>query len=96
MAHSNNHKKRRILWNFSDHICPLCGCLMTLKGNRNAANFATLDHIIPKSEGGTNNIENLRLVCRICNNKRGSEPISNLLVYQDIQGHYRPVIFKNT
>lgn len=32
----------------------------------------TLDHLIPKSKGGTNSQENLRLACKPCNSKRGN------------------------
>jgi 5-methylcytosine-specific restriction endonuclease McrA len=32
----------------------------------------TLDHLIPKSKGGSNNLENLRLTCLCCNRSRGN------------------------
>ncbi len=32
----------------------------------------TLDHLIPKSKGGSNNRENLRLTCIHCNRSRGN------------------------
>jgi 5-methylcytosine-specific restriction endonuclease McrA len=32
----------------------------------------TLDHLIPTSKGGSNNMENLRLSCRHCNQSRGN------------------------
>lgn len=31
----------------------------------------TVDHIVPLCDGGTGRLENLRLVCRGCNNKKG-------------------------
>jgi len=31
-----------------------------------------LDHLIPKSKGGSNSLENLRLTCYHCNNSRGN------------------------
>jgi 5-methylcytosine-specific restriction endonuclease McrA len=32
----------------------------------------TLDHLIPKSRGGSNSLENLRLACFPCNKSRGN------------------------
>jgi 5-methylcytosine-specific restriction endonuclease McrA len=32
----------------------------------------TLDHLRPKSKGGSNSLENLRLACFNCNNSRGN------------------------
>jgi 5-methylcytosine-specific restriction endonuclease McrA len=32
----------------------------------------TKDHLKPKSKGGSNNLENLRLACFPCNNSRGN------------------------
>jgi 5-methylcytosine-specific restriction endonuclease McrA len=37
------------------------------------ANQLTLDHLIPKSRGGSNNFENLRLSCLSCNRDRGND-----------------------
>ena len=34
----------------------------------------TLDHVIPKSKGGSNSLENLWLACFPCNNSRGNSP----------------------
>ena len=43
---------------------------------------ATLDHIVPKSHGGTRSIFNLTLACAECNNKRqASDFILTLIKY---------------
>ncbi|MFD4626481.1 HNH endonuclease [Streptomyces sp. NPDC058475] len=34
----------------------------------------TVDHIIPLAKGGTHHRENLRVLCRSCNSRRGSRP----------------------
>jgi len=36
---------------------------------------ATVEHVTPKSEGGTNDPDNLAMACASCNNKRGSMEI---------------------
>lgn len=46
--------------------CEECGCEFT------PSNPATADHIIPKAQGGTDDLDNLRCVCRRCNSRRGA------------------------
>jgi len=48
---------------FHNLACPYCGQKMSRYGNPNAPNFATLDHIVPQCQGGTETIR----VCRACN-----------------------------
>lgn len=36
--------------------------------------LATLDHIVPRSQGGTNHVSNLRLSCRRCNEAKSDNP----------------------
>jgi len=37
--------------------------------------YITFDHIIPRSEGGLDHIDNLRLAHQGCNRRRGCDPI---------------------
>jgi 5-methylcytosine-specific restriction endonuclease McrA len=51
----------------------------------------TIEHLFPKSRGGTNSLENLRLACFSCNNSRGNSlyppKLSKVAVYSKlIQG----------
>lgn len=34
----------------------------------------TLDHVVPKALGGSNRLDNLRLACRPCNQKKADMP----------------------
>ncbi|XGV97308.1 MAG: HNH endonuclease [Leptolyngbya sp. BL-A-14] len=40
--------------------------------HRFPAESLTLDHLIPRSKGGSNSLENLWLACFPCNNSRGN------------------------
>lgn len=56
-------------------LCALCGHRFARAGEVNeaiAAEFgATFDHIVPRSQGGGDELGNLRLVHRGCNRARG-------------------------
>lgn len=55
--------------------CFYCGCRVRYDGEER-----TLDHVIPKSKGGTNRMWNLVLSCKPCNKSKGdSDPAPELL-----------------
>jgi CRISPR/Cas system Type II protein with McrA/HNH and RuvC-like nuclease domain len=56
---------RENLFNLNEH-CVYCNCKLSVK-NLDDPSFATIEHLTPKSENGTNFIENLALACKLCN-----------------------------
>ena len=48
-------------------------------------NPLSVDHIIPKSEGGTDALENLRVLCLRCNQRRNRGPKPRTHQQQDQQ-----------
>jgi hypothetical protein len=49
----------------AEYLCEYCHSLEALSANR-----FTIDHIVPISLGGSDDIENLALACRRCNERR--------------------------
>jgi hypothetical protein len=49
--------------------CPVCGVTMTINNGQTEieSSVYSIEHIIPMSKGGKNNIENIILCCRKCN-----------------------------
>ena len=54
-----------------DMICPCCGKHMQIFSKMDGQNDAySIDHIIELQNGGTNNLDNLQVICFGCNNKK--------------------------
>lgn len=51
--------------------CPLCGAWLDYEQGRRP-NSAEVDHIMPYSLGGSDDINNVRIICRKCNQSRGN------------------------
>lgn len=62
MSGSDRRRRRKLVARRDGRQCNFCGSQADL----------TLDHIIPKSAGGTNALRNLQLLCRGCNEAKGS------------------------
>ena len=50
--------------------------MMCLACGHNVEKDLTIDHIIPKSKGGTNDAINLQTLCFICNGLKGNKIIN--------------------
>lgn len=62
-------------------FCLHCGRLMLLEFAGVKALeplFATIDHIIPQSLGGTDDKANLQLLCKYCNEAKGNKLATGL------------------
>lgn len=57
-------------WDQQGGQCHYCTIKMSRRGNE--IHRATIDHIRPKSTGGTNEPSNLILCCRACNEAKGN------------------------
>lgn len=74
----NNDRCLDILYERQHGKCHYCKTAMTLPPvNRSEREFisereASVDHLLPKSRGGSNSRFNLVAACRSCNNRKGS------------------------
>lgn len=57
-------------------VCVACGAFL-VRGSKNGIGVRpTIDHKIPQSRGGSDELDNLQLMCRTCNGIKGSSAIS--------------------
>lgn len=62
-------KKRILVFKRDKGMCRYCGCGLD-------SNY-TIDHVIPKSKSGTDDLENLVLSCRSCNSRKHTKTIED-------------------
>lgn len=70
---------RRLVYRKHNYICTSCNvkCVHPTKDNYNQSNAATLDHIIPKSKGGSHTYNNVTLLCRSCNTNKSDKILTD-------------------
>jgi 5-methylcytosine-specific restriction endonuclease McrA len=61
-------EKRLAIYIRDGFTCAYCG----LNLNESAPQDVTLDHLTPRSQGGSNDATNLVTACRCCNSARGA------------------------
>lgn len=55
-----------------DGVCCSCGKKLTFEVNQSSNDYPSIDHITPISKGGSHTWENVQLLCRWCNSKKGA------------------------
>lgn len=80
-----NRRKLITLSGMQNHRCCYCGgdtwhpLIEDYKTHRSNSNQATLEHLLPNSQGGTYHWDNLAMACSECNTARGDIPIEEFL-----------------
>ena len=78
MNKAARRRRKRLVWTRSFGTCQWCWQAVSLEE-------ASLDHIVPRSKGGTNDISNLQIMHPECNSRKGSSEMPILT-----QGKPRP------
>lgn len=63
--------RRKKVYSKTNGKCYYCGCILHLCSNGRTR--MTIDHLIPKCNGGSDDIANLVPACKICNCKKGDK-----------------------
>ena len=73
------------LWRSSGGFCTYCKRKMRRsmrkRGQRQAADLFTVDHVVPECEGGVTEIDNLVACCFRCNDIKGDGTVAELLKF---------------
>lgn len=82
---SDQQRIRKALTRRDGHTCVWCGREMyAFKNNRNHRRRhpagITIEHLHPRSQGGSDQLNNLALACRGCNELRGNLPLDEWLL----------------
>lgn len=72
--HKLGRNKRYLVLERAGYKCQACGS----KPNKNNDIVLQIDHIIPISLGGTNNISNLQVLCKECNESKRNNFFTDL------------------
>lgn len=57
-----SNRDRWIVWERDNFTCQVCGSRQNL----------AVDHIVPESKGGANDITNFQTLCKRCNSRKGA------------------------
>lgn len=69
---------RNYIYQKYNYTCQICNrympCGFYIENNKCVK--ITIDHIVPIKEGGSNNTDNLQVLCEVCNKMKGTKPMS--------------------
>lgn len=91
MAAKMGGKRKRRIWaaieaEGRDKVCAYCGTEVHRGLPPAHPNAANLDHAIPRSRGGTNELSNLVVACFSCNQNRGCAAHPTIVVRDKTRG----------
>lgn len=71
------------MWSINKLVSQYGGKCYLCHETFNSKSDITIDHLVPKSKGGTDSIDNLRLAHEKCNNAKNSMSLEEYAVLQE-------------
>lgn len=72
--------ERLAIYQRDDYTCWLCGSRVDMEADQQRDDWAaTLDHVLPRSKGGTHEADNLRTAHRWCNSIRADSGVESIM-----------------
>lgn len=79
--HSNKYiRNRKLLLERAPDCCPVCGDEFYFDYSL-MDKSPEVDHIVPLSRGGTDDYDNLRVICRECNQAAGNKRTPRRVIF---------------
>lgn len=75
----NNVRLREFLLDYHDRTCQYCDG-MSLATGSSGAKYLEIEHIVPRSKGGSNDLSNTTLACSPCNRQKGNKLLEDWIV----------------
>jgi 5-methylcytosine-specific restriction endonuclease McrA len=69
---------RREVWERDNGQCHYCGSALPVPGNRKTT-ITQIDHIVSVAKGGSDDLSNLILACKVCNRHKGKKDYRTFL-----------------
>lgn len=77
---SLSSKKKHRIWERDKNICRYCGFNMSKPWYQF---YRSVDHVIARVNGGTNDERDLVTSCKECNQKKGQREHPQIVIYKD-------------
>ena len=75
----NYRTHKHMLYGRQEGVCNGCGILFPFRN-------LTIDHVIPRTKGGSDHLDNLQLLCGACNSMKGTDSQEQLIARLTEQG----------